>query len=116
MTPEEAAWVREHAWMGQLQREYAALPGVTHTCTCQFGPTGHCGVGQHDQCQSTAWEPKPETYVTDGKGSVRYFADPREPARVWLAPTACGWLCPCGCHRPAVADWAPTRIEQPALF
>jgi uncharacterized protein DUF6248 len=106
VTPDEAAWVREHAWTEQMRQQPYFLEGtstVTYDhaeaaarCLCMAGVCSHCRSGRH-QCQA------------------RF--KPRRPPEWWLAGIPvriagypCRSLCPCIC--PA----ASPKYELVALF
>ena len=47
MTPDHAAWVREHAWTPAMRAQLQAAPYLT-SCPCSM--CGYCSTGRHDQC------------------------------------------------------------------
>ena len=71
MSPDAAAWVRDHV----LTPTYRANTVDPARCPCQWGPSGHCLVERHDRCPRTqGWErhgqPSPDTWITDAQGMV----------------------------------------------
>lgn len=90
MTPEQAAWVREHAWTAEMR---ANNPAWRAECLCQRSKP--C---RHDRCRADSG-PLHETAICDRTG-VRLLAD-AEHTRVWLADRTCRWRCRCRCHIPA---------------
>lgn len=69
-------------------REDGLLPA------CEYGPSGHCTVENHDSCAHRPGGPQergcwsPETYVVDSRG--RALAQVIRPSHVWR--------CSCDCH------------------
>ena len=139
MTPDAAAWVREHVWTGAMRKTFREVPGFYLTCACQWG-NGPCrpssGLPRHDACHlgTPIWDY--ETIIgTKGGIGVTAFAEPyRHPtasatgwhrshlAMVWLADRACRWACPCNCGHPYVPAHAlknnpmrPVRYEAVPL-
>jgi hypothetical protein len=112
MKPAEAAWVRDHAWLKPMAREYREHPGYYERCLCQVGASWFCSNDRHGSCHRA--EPGPptnETWVLDVRGNPMFFrehhAHPTETitgrrylrdAHVWLADRACRWTCSCACH------------------
>ncbi|MDF5758586.1 DUF6248 family natural product biosynthesis protein [Spongiactinospora sp. TRM90649] len=129
MTPEQAAWVREHAWTTPMRKNLRDTPAFYTTCHCQAGLSHWCSpeVDQHARCHRgsplTTWE----GLICDRTGvhPVR-FAEPfdhptapgaaGEPRRerlavVWLADRVCRWICPCTCHQAARRVARKVRYE-----
>lgn len=113
MTPDEAAWVREHVWTQAMRKTHREVPLYAHTCACQSGLTSWCQHGQCDRCHRGTPQPGPAGYVCGGGGgqTVLGFAEPYEhptlsatgwhksyDAMFWLADRICRWLCPHDCH------------------
>ena len=98
MPAEEAAWVREHAWLPPMRRDYAQWPHLYDRCPCHrflagSGACGACQAGDHDDCarRMERWPANaPLFWVTDRLGRVPIQGDPR-----------------CTCYRAAHADAAP---------
>lgn len=124
MTPEQAAWVREHVW----PKAMAGSLAPTDVCPCQYGPSTWCLHGVCHRCEPADAVPFPETCITDKAGLVRSFAvspythptvsaagsSRSVYAMVWLADRVCRWACPHDCHQ---APSAPLRaVEQLDLF
>lgn len=139
MTPEEAAWVREHAWTQGMRKTYAEVPGFYLTCACQR--TGPCinsrDPGRHARCH-VGRHPLPdyETWILWPDGRVCAFPEPYQHptaqavgwhyerlATVWLADRRCAWRCACDCghprtdvgHAPENNPARPIRYETVAL-
>lgn len=126
MTPEEAAWVREHIWLRDMREIYRDTPGYYLACACQWnGPCindprrdvhTNCHVGRHPL-------PGRETWIQWPDGRLCAFAEPyRHPtasatgwhyertAMVWLADRRCRWACACDCGHPRDdIAYAPAR-------
>lgn len=107
MTPEQAKWVRKHAWPTPRSAAYAraaAAPDLADEgfgCTCQLRPSHWCRDGQHHRCHVADSNEVPTAWFlhTDGLTPCRY-PDGRM-VMVWPAGSACRWRCRCDCHRPA---------------
>lgn len=100
MTPDEAAWVREHAWLPKMRRWLWRLPGGGSTydaalalsrCECVPGVCGPCSRDVHKWCNRRTIRPLPEWWIN-------HFRPPVAP--VWHADRACRSLCPCDCPKP----------------
>ncbi|MGW4476984.1 DUF6248 family natural product biosynthesis protein [Nonomuraea sp. NPDC004354] len=112
MTPEEARWVRDHAWTREMRRQPHMIPGTGRAtydtaqalarCECMVGVCGHCAIGQHRFCHAKTIKPRPEGWLKNRP------LDYIPPTAVWQADRACRSLCPCRCpeERPA-----PERYE-----
>jgi len=78
MTAEEAAWVREHAWLPPMRRDYAQWPVLYDRGPCRRflaggGACGACQAGDHDDCarRMEGWPADaPLCWVTDTQGRV----------------------------------------------
>ncbi|WP_031166024.1 DUF6248 family natural product biosynthesis protein [Streptosporangium roseum] len=126
MTPDQAAWVREHAWPKAMLKAHNEHPGATSHCACQWGG-GSCLSAwkpRHDTCHIGVPLPVCETYIVTRTGGVAGFAEPyRHPsvsatgwhrvatAMVWLADRLCAWACPCDCGH---LGPAPAHAMRPA--
>lgn len=115
MTPEQAAWVRDHAWptwMKALDDEWRArkfMPGVGchlfHRSPCQGGICPPCsgkGAGGHEACRTRGRIIDPPTWFkTVEENWVLEVGGLRSTSYgdAVLLPTCRGWLCPCGCWR-----------------
>lgn len=96
------------------------LPDAVRVPACEYGPSGHCGNGQHSQCAHAVGGPQeagvrsPSGYVTNRRSQVLQLDG--KPAEIgpWHV-----WRCPCDCHtatEPSV--WAPRskwQQRQPTL-
>lgn len=122
-TPDEAAWIREHAWTGAMRKTHREVPGFYTTCACQYGMTTWCQIGQHDRCHRATPQISHETVVCKPGGTYpALFAEDFEHpdctsvtgphstclALVWLADRVCRWVCPCACH---TAPAAPVQLD-----
>lgn len=123
MSEEDAAWIRDTVWTKPMRGTFASSPRFELACACQWGPTGSCADGRHEECQfakpGAGPERDSETSITRAAGSVINGAE------VWLADRICRWTCPCGCghqppkkkrkakRRPKLAPTAPPRRPQP---
>ncbi len=97
MMPEQAAWVREHAWTDRMRRAPVWQPGTNvptydkakalSRCECMVGTCGHCTAGQHESCPSRPGARR------DAPRSECWLAG----VPVWLADRICRRLCPCSC-------------------
>ncbi|HZB28965.1 MAG TPA: DUF6248 family natural product biosynthesis protein [Streptosporangiaceae bacterium] len=124
MTPDQAAWVREHAWTGTMRKEFREVPQAYSICPCQAGPSTWCKTGQCGRCLRSAPIDIYATVIVSPAGyHPAVFAGPYEHpttdavgpkypriAMVWLADRVCRWVCPHACHS------APVRPEQLGLF
>lgn len=106
MTPAAADWVYEHALTGPIRRSYGCDdqgPVAVRTCSCQWGPCGHCQGGRPDRCahrqRRTRRDRDPAASILSRGGGV--------VALVWPVGRGCRWHCP----GPTLAD-----ASQPALF
>lgn len=112
MTPEAAAWVREHVWTDAHRRIDAASPAFYGMCSCQYGICGACdgssdqGRARHDMCISRTGQFRPITvpitWLTDSRCMVV------GPA-LWPAAGACRYTCPCPCTKTDAAQSPPRR-------
>lgn len=116
MTPDEAAWVRGHAWTQSMRKQYKELPGYHLTCACQHnGPCLNASdPGRHQRCHMGTPLYRNETMIeVRGGQAVAVFREPyRYPtasatgwhfdhaALVWLADRRCRWACSCDCGHP----------------
>ena len=120
MTAEEAAWVREHAWLPVMRREYAQWPFLYDRCACRrfYGNGGVCGdcqAGDHAACthRLDRWPAEaPLCWVTDRLGRVPIL-DGVNSWQVWDANAAHDPRCTC--YLSGHADAAPV-LEQGDLF
>lgn len=115
MRPEEAAWVREHAWTPQMRAQPVWLPGTSTAtydkakalaqCDCQVGLCFHCATDRHSACHRKRFgRPHPEDYLAD--------------VPVWYADRTCRSLCPCPCPRtmsPREAAWVRDNVWTKAM-
>ncbi|NEA22657.1 DUF6248 family natural product biosynthesis protein [Actinomadura bangladeshensis] len=124
MSPEAAAWIRDHAWTAPMRREDADAAPL---CPCQYGPCGYCLHGRHDTCiNQQSWSkrrvagyvcgrdgitpldfPEPYGHETDASATVPHHTS---IAQVWLADRVCRWVCPCDCRNAG----APPAKDPPA--
>lgn len=116
MTPEQAAWVREHAWTDAMR---SGLTGpARHRCACQDDHvTGWaCRADQCHRCdygEPVAYETtirrhgglRPASLPTPMRHEPRTAYGTRTMAMVWLADRVCCRVCSCSCHVPA-----PTQL------
>lgn len=104
MTPEQAAWVRKHAWPAPRRAAYANDIRDVTNCACHGGaPSRQCTTGQHAECPTTG-RPLWEALLCDRNGLDPLYlrnTDHTRVAFVWLAGRPCRWICPCRCHQPA---------------
>lgn len=134
MTPDQAAWVREHVWPPSWLRQYREMPGPFTHCACQRPPSIPCQRGDHHACRHDG-HPVNETVIATSRGRAARFPEPyghRTPAGrygrrlaygtndvawVWLAGPPCREICTCVCHRlhPALSPTA-VRPQQLDLF
>lgn len=123
MTPEQAAWVRQHAWTKKMRHTYAETPGFYTSCACQYGLTSWCQHDKHGRCHRAKPLTSHETVICWRGDRPAYFLEEfthktedatgwkrSRLAMVWLADRVCRWVCPCGCHT------APAAPEQLGLF
>lgn len=102
MTAEEAAWVREHAWLPPMRRDYAQWPFLYDRCACRrfYGNGGVCGdcqAGDHAACthRMDRWPSyAPLCWVTDTQGRVPVL-DGVDSWQVWDARAAHDPRCTC---------------------
>lgn len=107
MTPEQAAWVREHAWLPSMRRQLWGGPTgytydaalATSICECMAGVCGMCHSGRHDLCDRRKIRPRPEWWIANRP--LNYIP----PTAVWYADRACRSLCPC------CPDGPPPRLR-----
>ena len=119
MTAEEAAWVREHAWLPPMRRAYAQ-PHLYDRCPCRrfYGNGGVCGdcqAGDHAACthRLDRWPAEaPLCWVTDRLGRVPIL-DGVNSWQVWDANAAHDPRCTC--YLTGHTDAAPAP-EQGDLF
>ncbi|MGW4476947.1 DUF6248 family natural product biosynthesis protein [Nonomuraea sp. NPDC004354] len=134
MTPDEAAWVREHAGTQTMRKTHAEVPGFYLACACQW--TGPClnsrDPGRHQRCHmgTPIYEYETIISVRGGQGVAglrqpyRYptaSATGRRPshlAMVWLAGRRCRRACSCDCDHPrADIAHAPERnLARPVRY
>ncbi|MFI6909898.1 DUF6248 family natural product biosynthesis protein [Nonomuraea sp. NPDC050394] len=127
MTPDEAAWVREHAWTERMRHvETTAWPGHYTQCACQRLDCHPCTHNQHNRCTRGPRQSR-EGMIADRTGvHPACFAQPYQHvtidgpprptpvAQVWLADRVCRWSCPCPCGRPTAPK--PATYELVPLF
>ena len=117
MSPDQAAWVREHVWTGLRLRNHDHIPSTTFACACQGPPSCECQRGDHRVCRHDE-HPVNETVIHTSRGRAARFPEPYEhrapagrngnrisygtntTAWVWLAGAPCREVCTCVCHRP----------------
>lgn len=132
MTPQEAAWVREHVWTGAMRKTHRDVPAFFTRCLCQSGPSTWCQMDRHDRCHRATDLPACEAYITNSVEQVAYFGEAyghptlsatgwhyERAAMVWLADRVCRWVCPCECgHDGRRAGMPAPRpvYEQDVLF
>lgn len=117
MTPEQATWVREFAWLPSMRRQPYWVPGVpaatydatlaAAVCACMEGICRRCRAGQHEFCHRRTIKPLPECWLANRP------LDYIKPTAVWHADRACQSLCPCVCPP---AKPRPVVVEQLVLF
>ncbi|NRQ40687.1 hypothetical protein HII36_54090 [Nonomuraea sp. NN258] len=119
MTPEQAAWVREHAWLPAMRRQPYWLPGGGTTydqgaalavCACMEGICWQCRSGRHEFCDRRRIKPGPEWWIQNRP--LDYIT----PTAVWIAGRACRSLCPCCPDGPPPPPPAAPAYELVALF
>lgn len=135
MTPDQAAWVREHVWPVLWLRNYEHIPGTFLNCACQRPPSLPCHAGRHRACLPVEYPvnetviqnsrllpatfPEPYTHRTpEDRHSFRLMHGRNNLAWVWLSGTPCREICGCGCHRaaPVASPAAMTESIQLGLF
>jgi hypothetical protein len=105
MTPEQAAWVQEHAWPAPLRNSYAhaaahpELAAEDYGCVCQLGPCFWCERGQHNDCRAIG-DKVPAAHIGGTNGWLFRHPDGRV-VDVWLADRTCRAMCPCHCRQTA---------------
>lgn len=120
MTPDQAAWVRDHAIPTDTLTSLSHGGGL-RTCPCQHGTHGWCAEDAHGRCPVQYSTGQPETYILRPDGTVATWPGGR-PAAVWLADRCCFWHCSCPCHadmpaaRPVPRRVVTVRAEQLGLF
>ena len=120
MTAEEAAWVREHAWLPPMRRAYAQWPFLYDRCPCRRflargGACGDCQAGDHAACthRMDRWPPyAPLCWVTDTQGRVPVL-DGVDSWQVWDARAAHDPRCTC--YLTGHADAAPVPEQGDLL-
>ena len=125
MTAEEAAWVREHAWLPPMRRAYAQWPFLYDRCPCHRflaggGACGDCQRGDHAACthRMDRWPPyAPLCWVTDTQGRVPIL-DGVDSWQVWDATVVHDPRCTCylNGHLGAVAEEASSGTVQGDLL
>ncbi|MEV4179903.1 DUF6248 family natural product biosynthesis protein [Streptosporangium canum] len=123
MTPDQAAWVREHVWTAGMRKTHREVPGFYPMCACQYSG-GPCSgrLPQHGTCHIGVPLPMPECHISTRHGGVAAFTAPyRHPtasatgwhyttaAQLWLADRRCAWWCRCDCGHPYVPAHAPEK-------
>jgi hypothetical protein len=117
VSPEEAAWVRDHAWTLAMRRQPHFLPDTSSAtydhalalarCDCMVGVCWHCRHGEHKFCHARTVAPRPECWLDNRP------LDYIRPTEVWIAGRACRSLCPCCPDGPPCEEPEP---GQDALF
>lgn len=123
MTPEQAAWVREHVWTAPMRKRFDFIPANQNRCLCQYGRSHQCGVGrEHEQCPAddrhwhglirlpgdrVARFAEPYAHPTDSDEGPQY----ERAALVWHADRICRWVCPCDCGHPEPAPPEPVQLD-----
>lgn len=125
-TPDQAAWIRDHAWTPAMRKTHREVPAFFRTCDCQYGLTSWCQHDQHDRCHRAPPLRSVETYICDTTGTTPLaFAAPYEHrtdtsatgpqftslAQVWLADRVCRWVCPCTCHTAPPEPGPPLQLD-----
>lgn len=121
MPPGEAAWVREHAWLPAMRREYASHPFLYDRCPCRrfYGNGGICGdcqAGDHAACTQRLdrWPAEaPLCWVTDRLGRVPIL-DGVNSWQVWDANAIHDPRCTC--YLDGHGDAVEVAPEQGNLF
>jgi hypothetical protein len=114
MGPEQAAWIRDNAWVGAMRKTYGEVPGYYEHCACEYGLSGWCEAGQCGRCAGGDFRASPQTYICRRRpvDVPAHFREPYEhpstlesitPRRCtiaagWLADRTCRWQCPHECH------------------
>lgn len=121
-TPDQAAWIRDHAWLPRMRNTFLTAVGFYSSCLCQNGRSHNCGRGRHDLCIGTLanWH----TIICRPDGTVAQFptsyAHPtgsatgpqyEHAAFVWLADRVCRWVCPCDCHTAPPEPGPPLQLD-----
>ncbi|CAL9665844.1 hypothetical protein SUDANB145_07156 (plasmid) [Streptomyces sp. enrichment culture] len=117
MTPDQAAWVRQHVLAPR------DIPPADSECPCQ-GRSNACEHGRHDDCGHDQWVAwggyEAETVIGRGYGPFPCegaFGLDRGTATVYLADRQCRHRCNCHCHQPVPqATAVPRQLEQLDLF
>lgn len=118
LTPEAAAWIREHAWKARMRATYAEVPGFFTTCACQHGPSTWCATGKCGNCHRGTPLREYAAVICWPGDRPAYFAEPyrhetgvsatgpryEHLAMVWLADRVCRWVCPHDCHATVQLD------------
>ena len=107
MTPEQAAWVREHAWPTRRRDNYAhaaahpELAAEDYGCVCLLGrPCYWCETGRHHECRGTG--PKVSaTFLLESDGLSTFRTPDHRVVNVWLGDRTCRAMCSCHCRRSA---------------
>lgn len=121
LTPDEAAWIRDHAWTAAMRHRHAIFPDSA--CLCQSGRSHMCANGEHDRCDlgaltnfhtlirlpddTPARFPHPYRHPTESDLGPVY----ERSALVWLADRVCRWQCPCGCHTAPPEPVQPVQLD-----
>jgi hypothetical protein len=113
MTPDEAAWIRDHAWTPAMRRQPYWIPGTSTAtydhahalalCACMVHVCSACRGHRHELCHAQRIRPQPEWYL-QAPGTHRAIP-------VWAAGRACRSLCPCPHVKPP--RWE--TVELPGL-
>ena len=120
MTAEEASWVREHAWLPVMRRDYAQWPYLYDRCPCRrfYGNGGvceGCRAGDHAACthRMEHWPANaPLCWVIDAQGRVPILGGVNS-WQLWDARTTHDPRC--ACYLTGHADATPVP-EQGDLF
>lgn len=121
MTPEQAAWVREHVWEPIRLRNHNHIPSTTFECACQGPPSVECQMDRHTRCRHDRHTMN-ETVIHTSHARAARLPDTYEHqspvssgrndlAWVWLAGEPCREICTCACHRPGVK--VPVAVAAP---
>lgn len=105
MTPEQAEWVRTHAWPGWMLAIDSDYKGrgcfLYRMCPCQVGYCGACDANDKT-------EPRHDLCLTRHRGGPIELwqqsisnLDGRRIANVYTIGHHCRWACTCDCWRPA---------------
>ena len=84
MSAQEALWVREHAWLPVMRRDFEKWPVLYNRCTCRRlltrdGTCPDCQNGRHEVCdfRTKGWlASTPAGWVTDRTGQVPVLGSP----------------------------------------